>query len=347
MTGYLVTGAAGFIGSNYVHFLRETEPSAFVVGLDYMGFASNRANLPAEDDRFAFREADIADHSRIAEVLEEFTPDYVVNFAAESHNDRAISSPSIFTRSNAVGPQSLLEACRTVRPVETIVHVSTIEVYGELGAQADWFHEGSPLNAKTPYSAAKAAGDLLVRAYMHTYPEMDVRMTHCANNYGPYQLPEKLIPLAITNVLRGRKVPLYGDGNQSRDWLHVRDHCRAVHSVLHAPRPPIPAEAATDASQLPIYDISARQEVVNIDIIGEVLAHLKLDPREHVEHVPDRPNHDRRYVIEPLKIERTLGWSPSIEFHQGLRDTVRWYVDNREWWERILTEKGELQSSWK
>jgi len=225
MPTYLVTGAAGFIGANYVHFLAEQEPDSLVIAVDYLGFASNLPNLDGAGERVVFEKADIADFPAMLELYKKHRPDYVVNFAAESHNDRAILDPSGFVRSNATGAQVMLECSRRVN-VSSHVHVSTIEVYGELPPGQEWFDEASPLNAKTPYSAAKAAGDQLVRAYMHTYPEMNIRMTHCANNYGPYQLPEKLIPLMITNVLRGRKVPVYGDGLQMRDWLHVQDHCR-------------------------------------------------------------------------------------------------------------------------
>ena len=181
---------------------------------------------------------------------------------------------------------------------------------------------------------------------MQTYPEMDVALTHCANNYGPYQLPEKLIPLMITNVLRGRKVPVYGDGLQMRDWLHVVDHCRAIHAILQADIGPVPTAAATDPALLPIYDISARHEVTNLDIVSRVLQVLNQDPDEWVEHVPDRPNHDRRYLIDPRKIERDLGWAPTVEFESALADTVRWYVDNEAWWTQVLERKGDLQVTW-
>lgn len=201
-------------------------------------------------------------------------------------------------------------------------------------------------NAKTPYSAAKAAGDQIVRAYMQTYPQMDIRMTHCANNYGPYQLPEKLIPLAITNVLRGRKVPVYGDGLQQRDWLHVLDHCRAIHTVLTAGVPPITQRAATRPELLPIYDVSARHEVTNLAIAKLILKSLGKDPAEWIEHVADRPNHDRRYLIEPVKLERELGWRPVADFATALAETVDWYVANEAWWQNVLRRKGDLQVAW-
>ena len=345
MSVYLVTGAAGFIGANYVHFLRRLEPQAEVIAVDYLGFASNLPNLESAGEQVAFEQRDIADYEGMLGLYRKYHPDYVVNFAAESHNDRAILDPTGFVRSNAVGAQVMLECSRQI-PVTSHLHVSTIEVYGELPEDQEWFSEASPLNAKTPYSAAKAAGDQIVRAYMQTYPEMNIRMTHCANNYGPYQLPEKLIPLMITNVLRDRKVPVYGDGLQKRDWLHVIDHCRAIHAVLRAELGPVPAAAATDPSLLPVFDVSARHEVSNLEIVRRVLAELGRDPEEWIEHVADRPNHDRRYLINPAKIERELGWAPTIEFESGLAETVAWYVENRGWWEDIFARKGELQVDW-
>jgi dTDP-glucose 4,6-dehydratase len=345
MAVYLVSGAAGFIGTNYVNYLLDSEPDSHVVAVDYLGFASNMANLDSVLDRITFEEADIADLVAMQALYRTHRPDFVVNFAAESHNDRAILNPTLFMRSNALGAQVMLE-CSRLMPVKCHLHVSTIEVYGELAAGAAYFHEGSPLNAKTPYSAAKAAGDQIVRAYMHTYPSMCIRMTHCANNYGPYQLPEKLIPLAITNVLRGRKIPVYGDGLQTRDWLHVIDHCRAVHDVLHAESRPIPASAATNPARLPIYDFSARTEVDNLEVLRHVLAALGLEPDVWIEHIEDRPNHDRRYVIDPQKAENELGWEPTVEFEAGIAETVAWYVENREWWEQIFHAKGDLQFDW-
>jgi dTDP-glucose 4,6-dehydratase len=340
-----VTGAAGFIGSNFVHYLLSDVAGADVVALDNLGFAANLANLDPVRDRIRFVEADITDAGVMRTVYQEFGPEYVVNFAAESHNDRAIIDPSSFMRSNALGAQVLLE-CSRQHPVRTHLHVSTIEVYGELPAGQGFFDESSPLNAKTPYSAAKAAGDQIVRAYMQTYRQMDIRMTHCANNYGPYQLPEKLIPLAITNVLRGRKIPVYGDGLQERDWLHVLDHCRAIHTVLTGEVPPVTREAATRPELLPIYDVSARHEVTNLYIAELILQRLGKDAAEWIEHVADRPNHDRRYLIEPAKLERELGWRPIADFATALAETVDWYVENEGWWQDILRRKGDLQIPW-
>ncbi|WP_033247146.1 dTDP-glucose 4,6-dehydratase [Nocardia carnea] len=342
---YLVTGAAGFIGANYVHHLTQWEPDAQIIAVDYIGFAGNKANLAPVANRVTFENADIADLASMEAIYQRYRPDYVVNFAAESHNDRAILGPSAFMRSNAMGAQVMAECSRLI-PVTSHVHVSTIEVYGELPPSDQWFTERSPLNAKTPYSASKAAGDQIIRAYMQTYPDMRLRMTHCANNYGPYQLPEKLIPLAVTNLLRGRKIPVYGDGMQRRDWLHVADHCAAVHQVLHADLEPVSPQAATDPGLLPIFDISARKEVTNLEIAQRVAVALGQDPAESIEHIPDRPNHDRRYLINPEKIETELGWRSTHEFDTGIAQTVSWYVEHRDWWEQTIADKGELQFDW-
>jgi dTDP-glucose 4,6-dehydratase len=343
---YLVAGGCGFIGSNFVHYALERDPDARVVVVDNLSFAANLPNLDQVRERVDLVVDDICNFDGMLAVWERTRPDYVVNFAAESHNDRALVDPSSFARTNALGAQTLLEASRRA-PVRRHLHVSTIEVYGELAADAPFFTEGSPLNAKTPYSAAKAAGDQLVRAYMQSYRDMDIAMTHCANNYGPYQFPEKLVPLMITNVLRGKKVPVYGDGLQMRDWLHVRDHCAAIWAILHGPTVAIPEEAATRPELLPIFDISARNERTNLEIVERVLTLLGKRPAEWIEHVADRPNHDRRYLIDPRKIENALGWRPQVDFERGLEATVRWYVDHRAWWEAILARTGELAFDWR
>lgn len=345
MTTYIVAGAAGFIGANFAHFVRQQDASAKIVSVDYGGFASNPANLDGLAGDHTYVEADVADHDAMKGIYEDHKPDYFVNFAAESHNDRAITDPSLFARSNTLGAQVPLEASR-IFGVKAHLHVSTIEVYGELAPSIPHFTESSPLNAKTPYSAAKAGGDQLVRSYMHTYPEMNIKLTHCANNYGPYQLPEKFLPLAITNVLRGKKVPVYGDGLQRRDWLHVVDHCRAIWAVLHTEKQPISHEAAFDSGLLPIFDVSARVELTNLDILTRALKHLGVDPSHHIEHVEDRPNHDRRYLINPEKIEQHLDWSPSLSFEDGLKSTVDWYVDNEAWWSDAISQRADMQFDW-
>lgn len=344
----LITGAAGFIGSNFTRFVADKYPDYTVIALDNLSPYGNRENIAdlEAEKKIIFEKADITDAEKITEIYANHQINHVVNFAAESHNDRAILDPSIFARANALGAQQMAEVSRQFK-IKRHIHVSTIEVYGEQGKDVPYFTEKSPLNAKTPYSAAKAAGDLLVRAYMQTYKEMDLCITHCANNYGPYQFPEKLIPLAVSNLLQGKKIALYGDGQQGRDWLHVDDHCRAIDLILHMPKKvEFGEEAATDASKLPIFDISARNEVTNLEIARIILDEMNLDFDRWVEFVADRPNHDRRYLINPEKIETQLGFKPETNFDQGMRKTVRWYLENRKWWEDILARSKNLQMDW-
>jgi dTDP-glucose 4,6-dehydratase len=344
----LITGTAGFIGANFAHYIAEQYPDYNIAGVDKLSDYSNRANVSELENsgRMAFYHADIADAARMRKIYLEHRPDYVINFAAESHNDRAILDPTVFVNSNVLGAQTLLELSR-ILGVQRHIHISTIEVYGEQADHIPYFDESSSLNAKTPYSASKAAADLIVRAYMQTYPEMDICMTHCANNYGPYQFPEKLIPLSVTNLLRGKKVPLYGDGLQKRDWLHVKDHCRGIDLILQrSGKFPVPKEAATEPSRLPIFDFSARQEMTNLEMIRIICDELGLDFDRNVEFVADRPNHDRRYLIDPQKAETELGFKPRVALETGIRETVRWYVENRSWWEDILARTGSLQIDW-
>jgi|SRR5690625_90541 len=342
----LITGAAGFIGANFSRYIAERQPELNLVLLDRLSPYSTMAPIEPliSRGRAQFEQIDLADATAVNDLFERYRFDFIVNFAAESHNDRAIVDSRPFVHSNVLGAYNLIEAAR-LAGAGRIVHVSTIEVYGEQGPGVPYFTESSPLNAKTPYSASKAAADLLVRAHMQTYPELDLAMTHCANNYGPWQFPEKLIPLAVTNVLRGRRIPLYGDGRQLRDWLHVEDHCRGIELVLKRERSSIPAEAAVDPGLLPIFDFSSRDEHSNRDIIRLVTDALGVDFDEWTEFVPDRPNHDRRYLIEPAKAEQQLGFRPRYELKAGIRQTVRWYQDNRGWWEDILSER-ELQFNW-
>lgn len=343
----LITGAAGFIGGNFSRFLADRHPAVELLLLDKLSAYSSMGPIQELIDtgRAHFIRLDLSDTDSVYDLISSEQPDFTVNFAAESHNDRAILDSRPFVYSNVVGAFNLLEATRLHNPTGRLVHISTIEVYGEQAATVPFFTEASPLNAKTPYSASKAAADLLVRSHMQTYPHLDLAMTHCANNYGPWQFPEKLIPLAITNIMRGRRVPLYGDGEQKRDWLHVLDHCRGIELVLARPRTDVKAEAATDPSLLPIFDFSAREELSNRTIIRMVTDALGVDFYEWTETVPDRPNHDRRYLIEPLKAEQQLGFAPQVPLSTGIVETVHWYRDNSWWWQDIL-ERGELQFDW-
>jgi dTDP-glucose 4,6-dehydratase len=331
----LVTGGAGFIGSNFVRHMLAAHPGYTIVNLDLLTYAGNLENLAEIEDlpNYRFVRGDICDRG----LLEEMEFDAIVHFAAESHVDRSILDPAPFLQTNVTGTQALLEAARRRRC--RMVHVSTDEVYGSIGKGE--FHEDSPLMPNSPYAASKASSDLIVRAYHETYG-LDVVITRCSNNYGPYQFPEKLIPLVIANALQNKPVPVYGDGLNVRDWLYVGDHCRAVDTVFHKGR----------AGE--VYNIGGRNEQRNIDIVGKLLAAVALrtgEPRDAllglITFVKDRPGHDRRYAIDPSKIERECGWAPETVFDDGIAATVDWYLAHRPWWEHILSgayrEYYELQ----
>ncbi|MCA1828155.1 MAG: dTDP-glucose 4,6-dehydratase [Myxococcales bacterium] len=317
----LVTGGAGFIGSNFVRFLRRERPDWKVVNLDKLTYAGNAESLPDARD---FVHGDIADAKLVERVMRGV--DAVVNLAAESHVDRSILGPGVFVETNVGGTQVLLDGARQAG-VKRFVQVSTDEVYGSLGPTGK-FNENSPLRPSSPYSASKAAADLLALSYAHTFG-MDVVVTRCSNNYGPYQFPEKLIPLMIANALEGRRLPVYGDGLQIRDWIHVEDHCRALLAALEKSR----------AGE--VYNVGSDNEWPNLRIVSRLLEILG-KPAELIEHVKDRPGHDRRYAIDASKARAELGWAPRIDFSDGLVATVDWYVKNRGWWERVRT--GEYRT---
>ncbi|MBN1845813.1 MAG: dTDP-glucose 4,6-dehydratase [Sedimentisphaerales bacterium] len=315
----LVTGGAGFIGCNFVHLLLAERPDWRIVCLDALTYAGNLANLEAARDQanFRFVKGDICDAAVAGELMADI--DAVVNFAAESHVDRSILGCQEFIRTNIQGTQVLLDAARRAS-VRRFVQVSTDEVYGSLGAEGR-FTEQTPLAPNSPYSASKAAADMLVQAYHHTYGFATL-ITRCSNNYGPYQFPEKLIPLFVTNLLADKKVPVYGDGQNVRDWLHVSDHCRAVLCVLEQGPPGA------------VYNIGGNNERANIEITKKLIELLGKD-ESLMEFVPDRLGHDRRYAIDAGKIQRELGWEPRIDFAQGLKNTIQWYIDHEPWWQAI------------
>ena len=317
----LVTGGCGFIGSNFVRLVLEACPEASVVNLDALTYAGNLENLSDLEGhpRYTFVKGDIADAGAVDELFEEHEFSVVVNFAAESHVDRSILSAADFIRTNIGGTHTLLEAafCNE-RPL--FMQVSTDEVYGSLGDEG-FFTEETPLAPNSPYSASKASADLLVRAYHETHG-LETVTTRCSNNYGPYQFPEKLIPLFIANALEDKPLPVYGDGLYVRDWIHVTDHCRALLAAL------------TKAPSGAVYNVGARNEVANIEITRTILDILG-KPETLVRHVKDRPGHDRRYAIDPTRIETETGWKPLMPFDRGLRETVQWYLDHRAWWEHI------------
>jgi dTDP-glucose 4,6-dehydratase len=316
MLQVLVTGGCGFIGSNFVRYLLETDPEVSVVNYDCLTYAGNPASLAdiAGNSRYRFVAGDITDRQAVRSVLGTGIRG-VINFAAESHVDRSIHDAGPFVRTNVIGTQTLLDASREFG-IARFVQISTDEVYGSLGPTGA-FTEDSPLAPNSPYAASKAAADLLVRSYVHTYA-MHAVITRCSNNYGPYQFPEKLIPLFITNLLRNESVPVYGDGLNIRDWIHVRDHCAAIYRVWKAGR----------AGE--VYNIGGRCERTNLELTYALLEATG-KPQSLIRYVKDRPGHDRRYAIDCEKIERELAWRPTIAFAEGLTETVRWYRDNAAW----------------
>jgi dTDP-glucose 4,6-dehydratase len=316
MLPLMVTGGCGFIGSNFIRHLLETDPDLPVLNFDALTYAGNPANLSdyTASPRYAFVKGDITDRDAVRDVVRQGVSG-IIHFAAESHVDRSIQDSGPFVRTNVLGTQVLLDAAREYQ-VPRFVHVSTDEVYGTLGPTGS-FTEETPLAPNSPYAASKAASDLLVRSYVHTFG-LNAVITRCSNNYGPYQFPEKLIPLFIANLVADKQVPVYGDGLQVRDWIHVRDHNRAVELVWKHGQPG------------EVYNIGGRCEKTNLE-----LTHTLLDllgkPKSLIRYVQDRPGHDRRYAIDCAKIERELGWRPTVPFTQGLKDTIAWYLANQAW----------------
>ena len=328
MQRILVTGGCGFIGSNFIRDQLHRYPSQSIVNVDKLTYAGNPANLAdVEDDpRYAFRRGDICDREFIATVLSEERPEAVVNFAAESHVDRSIIDSGPFIQTNVVGTQVLIDACRQ-EGVGRFVQVSTDEVYGSLGREGS-FTEQTPLAPNSPYSASKAAADLLVRSYCRTFGFPAV-ITRCSNNYGPYQFPEKIIPLFISNALADRPLPVYGTGENVRDWIHVLDHCRGIDAALRQGR---------DGE---VYNFGGGTELRNIDLTRTLLELLQ-KPETLIRYVEDRPGHDLRYAIDFSKAARELGWQPEIDFRTGLAETIRWYQQNSEWVENVRS--GEYRT---
>uniref|UniRef100_A0A7C4EVG9 dTDP-glucose 4,6-dehydratase n=1 Tax=Desulfomonile tiedjei TaxID=2358 RepID=A0A7C4EVG9_9BACT len=319
----IVTGGCGFIGSNFVMHLLRSYEDVRITNLDLLTYAGNLANLEeaeAYPDRYRFVRGDIADRELVDSLLAD-KPDVVVNFAAESHVDRSILDSSSFVRTNILGVQVLLDACRA-HDIDRFVQISTDEVYGSLGPMGA-FTEEHALAPNSPYSASKAAADLLVRAYHKTHG-LNVVTTRCSNNYGPYQFPEKLIPLMITNAMEEKELPVYGDGLHVRDWIYVTDHCRAIDLIMREGKPG------------EVYNIGGGNELPNIDIVKLILKILG-KPDNLIRFVEDRPGHDRRYAMDTTKLRRELGWKPLVAFEEGMALTVRWYQENEAWWTRIKT----------
>ncbi|MBR2847482.1 MAG: dTDP-glucose 4,6-dehydratase [Clostridia bacterium] len=320
----LVTGGAGFIGSNFVHYMTAKYPDYKIIVLDKLTYAGNLENLQPVIDKITFVKADIADRRAVYELFETEKPDVVVNFAAESHVDRSIENPEVFLVTNILGTQVLMDACRKYG-IQRYHQVSTDEVYGDLPLDRPdlFFTEETPIHTSSPYSASKASADLLVQAYNRTFG-LPATISRCSNNYGPYHFPEKLIPLMIANALNNKSLPVYGNGLNVRDWLYVEDHCKAIDLIIHK------------GKVGEVYNIGGHNEKTNIDIVKTILKILD-KPESLITYVTDRKGHDMRYAIDPTKIHTELGWLPETMFADGIVKTVNWYLENKSWWEKIIS----------
>lgn len=328
MQSILVTGGAGFIGSNFVKYMLQNYPNLRVINLDKLTYAGNPENLRdvESNPNYHFVKGDICNQELVEYVVKRFEVDVIVNFAAESHVDRSILGPEVFVKTNIFGTQVLLEVTKKFK-LEKFIQISTDEVYGSLGPEGK-FTENMPLLPNSPYAASKASADLLCRAYFKTFG-VPVVITRCSNNFGPYQFPEKLIPLMIINALNDKPLPVYGDGKNVRDWIYVIDHCRAIDFVIQR------------GKHGEIYNIGASNEWQNIDIVRLILKKLG-KPESLIKFVADRPGHDRRYAMDWSKIKNELGWEPIYSFEEAITETINWYIQNEEWWKRIIS--GEYQS---
>ena len=332
----LVTGVAGFIGSNFVYYYLRKHKDRKIIGLDKLTYAGNLDNLSKlseeEKNRFTFIKGDINDRKLLEEIYSKYEIDGVINFAAESHVDRSIHDPGIFVKTNVLGTQTLLHVFKEhydERKKQKFLHISTDEVYGALGPTG-YFTEETPLDPHSPYSASKASSDLIVKAYHDTYG-LNTNITRCSNNYGPYQFPEKLIPLMIHNALNHKELPVYGDGKHVRDWLYVEDHCKAIDLVFEK------------GKSGEVYNIGGHNEKENIEIVKLIITYLQEKTKDKeineglIKHVKDRLGHDRRYAIDPTKIKDELGWEPETRFEDGIKKTIDWYLENQEWMKKVIT----------
>ena len=321
----IVTGGAGFIGGNFVHYMLNKYNDYKIICLDALTYAGNMETLePVKDNpNFKFYKADIADRDAVYEIFEKEKPDIIVNFAAESHVDRSIDNPGIFLQTNVIGTGVLMDACRKYG-ITRYHQVSTDEVYGDLPLDRPdlFFTETTPLHTSSPYSASKASADLLVQAYHRTF-KLPVTISRCSNNYGPYHFPEKLIPLMIANALADKELPVYGKGENVRDWLYVEDHCSAIDLIIHKGRVG------------EVYNIGGHNEKTNLEVVKIILKELGKS-EDLIKYVTDRPGHDMRYAIDPTKIHNELGWLPATNFEDGIKKTIKWYLDNKEWWQHII-----------
>ena len=327
----IVTGGAGFIGGNFVHYMLRNHPEDEIICLDALTYAGNMETLaPVMDNpKFKFVKGDITDRKMVFELFETEKPDVIVNFAAESHVDRSIEDPEIFLKTNILGTGVLLDACRQYG-ITRYHQVSTDEVYGDLPLDRPdlFFTEETPIHTSSPYSASKASADLLVQAYHRTF-KVPVTISRCSNNYGPYHFPEKLIPLMIANALNGKRLPVYGKGENVRDWLYVEDHCHAIDLIIRNGRVG------------EVYNIGGHNERTNLQVVKTIIKELGKS-EDLIQYVTDRAGHDMRYAIDPTKIKNELGWEPETTFDEGIKRTIQWYLDNKDWWENIIS--GEYQN---
>lgn len=327
----LITGGAGFIGANFVYHMLDKHPDYRIICVDSLTYAGNLSTLEdaMKNPNFQFYKTNICDRAGIYQIFESEQPDIIVNFAAESHVDRSIENPEIFLQTNILGTQIMMDACRKYGNIR-YHQVSTDEVYGDLPLDHPelMFTEETPIHTSSPYSSSKAGADLLVQAYHRTYG-LPITISRCSNNYGPYHFPEKLIPLMIANALNNKPLPVYGEGLNVRDWLYVEDHCKAIDLILHS------------GKIGEVYNIGGHNEMKNIDIVKLICKHLD-KPESLITYVTDRKGHDMRYAIDPTKIHRELGWLPETKFEDGIQKTIAWYLDNKPWWENIIS--GEYQN---
>ena len=322
----IVTGGAGFIGSNFIFHMIKNRPNYKIICLDKLTYAGSLSTLKSvmDNPNFKFVKLDICDRKGVNKLFEEVKPDYVINFAAESHVDRSIQDPGVFLQTNIIGTGVLMDACRQYG-ITRFHQVSTDEVYGDLPLERPdlFFTEETPIRTSSPYSSSKAGADLLVQAYYRTYG-LPVTISRCSNNYGPFHFPEKLIPLTIINALANKPLPVYGEGINVRDWLYVEDHCKAIDLIIHSGRVG------------EVYNVGGHNEMRNIDIVKLICKELG-KPETLITFVKDRKGHDLRYAIDPTKIKNELGWMPETKFEDGIKNTIKWYLDNREWWEEIIS----------
>lgn len=334
MKSILVTGGAGFIGGNFVHYMLKKYNDYKIICVDALTYAGNMETLEPvlSNQNFKFIKADISDRESIFKIFEEEKPDVVVNFAAESHVDRSIENPGLFLQTNILGTGVLLDASKKYG-VERYHQVSTDEVYGDLPLDRTdlFFTEETPIHTSSPYSASKASADLLAQSYFRTF-RLPVTISRCSNNYGPYHFPEKLIPLMIANALNDKQLPVYGKGENVRDWLYVEDHCSAIDMIIHRGRVG------------EVYNIGGHNERTNLEVVKTILREL-CKSESLIKYVTDRPGHDMRYAIDPTKIKTELGWEPTTLFDEGIKKTIKWYLENREWWENIIS--GDYQNYYK